>query len=324
LGQISGTAARGQEAAALMTTKNPLITAGGDAALLAAAGTLVLALRRAGVAAQLSLLLPEANSIGLGLLDGRSLADVLPVCAGRPVISLERDLTRAPDLGAAIFAEAASVAVLDHIETQTVRNADLAIATASFAGSDGIFVNLEGRVQVFFKAVFGDADPQASWLVLRDAGIAAGLLGADEWQNHAALLASLAASVPELAPCAQAWPAQAAAKLGTLPHRHSGRTAASAHIDVREPMPPRHEDSPFGTTLESLAMPVSPGWNSVQAVQRQPIPATDNQDIFLFTDLAIDHFDISAGSQPDDRILGTEELSNLSPALIARREANGI
>jgi NADH-quinone oxidoreductase subunit G len=315
----------GAEAAALLASSRPVIVAGGGAKLLATAGNLVFSLRRAGIAAQLSLLLPEANSIGLGLLDTRPLATAMSACAGRHVLVLERDLTRDPALAAAINAHAKSVTVLDHIATPSTRNADLALAVASFAESDGIFVNLEGRAQPFFKAIFTDSDPQPSWQLLRDAAIQAGILPPEHWQNHAALLANLAA-IPSLAACASAWPtrqeaASRDARPATLPYRSSGRTAATANLDVREPMPFQHEDSPLGTTMEGPPIAWSPGWNSVQAVQKHPIEATDAPGIFIFADAPGPNFEMPASNSPDPRILGAEELSDLAPAIIARREA---
>ena len=326
--EIEGIAPAGPFASALLAARQPVIVASGDAALLATAANLVLALRQAGVAAQLNLLLPEANSVGLGLMDCRSLSDAVEAANGRDVIVLERDLLREPATAALILANAKSVTVLDHVATPTVQNADLAVAVASFAESDGIFVNLEGRAQPFFKAVFGADEKPASWQLLRDAGIAAARLMADQWQTHAMLLADLAAAIPALSRCEQAWPVTESARPATLPHRHSGRTAATAQLDVREPMPLRHEDSPLGTTMEGppihtqLALaPVlwSPGWNSVQAVQKLAAEHDDAGGIFLFQDFPTGKFTVPADTQPDDRNLGTEELSSLAPAMIAHQ-----
>jgi len=319
--QIEGASPAGPEAAALLATRQPVIVAGGEPALLSTAANLVLALRRAGIAARLSLLLPEANSIGLGLLDCRPLAAALGACEGRHVVVLERDLTRDAGIGAGIFAKAKSVTVLDHIATPSTRNADLAFAVASFAESDGIFVNLEGRAQPFFKAVFTDSDPQPGWQLLRDAAIQAGSLPPETWQTHAALLAGLAAAIPSLAACARAWPASRDVPLATLPYRSSGRTAATADLDVREPMPFQHDDSPFGTSMEGQPISWSPGWNSVQAVQKQPNEPLIAPDVFIFTDTDGENFDVPASAGPHPWMLGTEELSDLSPAIIARREA---
>jgi NADH-quinone oxidoreductase subunit G len=265
----------GPAAAVLLRAERPVIVAGGDAALLAAAANLVLALRRQGVAAELSLLLPEANSVGLGLLDTRDLSAAARAAAGRHVIVLERDIAREPATAAEIFATAKSVTVLDHVTTPSTTKADLGIGVASFAESDGIFVNLEGRVQSFFKAILAEDSAPPSWQVLRDAAIEAGRLAAGQWHTHAALLDTLAGDIPELALCQPA-----------------SRAAALAG---------------------------APGWNSVQVIQK--LPSSNSPDIFLFEDRSTDEFNVPDHALPDDRQLGVEELSSLSPAIIAYQEA---
>jgi NADH-quinone oxidoreductase subunit G len=309
----------GPAAQALLGAQRPLVVAGGDAALLYAAANLVLALRRAGVAAQLSLLLPEANSMGLALLDCRPRSQAIAAAAGRDVLVLERDIP-APTL----FAEARSVTLLDHLQTPTVARADIAFAVGSFADGDGAFVNLEGRVQHFYKAVFGENDPPPAWALLRDAGALAGCLESGQWSTHAALWADMAAEIPALDGCAPAAPGTA--RPATLPHRHSGRTAVDANRDVREPLPPQHADSPLGTTMEGPPIhaqtglaPVlwSPGWNSVQAVLKRPAAAPDG---FIFANMpeTTTPFPRIPPGPADDRILGTEEMSAYAPAIIAR------
>ncbi len=327
--EIRGTAPLGTVAATLLAAKCPVVVAGGDAATLFAAANIVLALRRAGVMAQLSLLLPEANSAGLAVLDSRPLTAAVAAARGKPVIVLERDILREP-AGAAIFSGAHSVSVLDHIETPSIRQADFALATGSFADSDGTFINQEGRVQRYFKAIFGADDPPQSWALLRDAGLAAGRAEAGQWETHDALLAAMAETLPSLAVCARAAPVPGPARPASLPHRYSGRTAANAQLDVREPKPWQHADSPLGTTMEgppvhqqSGLVPVvwSPGWNSGQAVHKfQDQPA---REVFLFDDLPErrDDFEVPTARPVDDRVRGSEELSALSPAIIARRGA---
>jgi NADH-quinone oxidoreductase subunit G len=324
--QIRGATPAGPVAATLLAAKSPLVVAGGDAATLLASANIVLALRRAGVMAQLSLLLPEANSAGLALLDSRPLTAAVAAARGNAVIVLERDILR-ESAGAAIFSGAHSVTVLDHIETPSIKQADLALAIGSFADSDGTFINQEGRVQRYYKAIFGADDPPQDWALLRDAGVAAGRLELGRWQTHGALLAAMAETVPALA---IASPETDRARPATLPHRYSGRTAANAHLDVREAMPWQHEDSPLGTTMEgppvhlqSGLVPVvwSPGWNSGQAVHK--FQDQSALEVFLFQDLPErrDDFEIPAAVFADDRVLGSDELSALSPAIIARRGA---
>jgi NADH-quinone oxidoreductase subunit G len=300
----------------LAGAQNPVIVAGGSAAVLAAAANQVLALRRRGVAARLIPLLPEANGFGLALMNPQALAAAPR--AGHDVIVLEADLARH---GPAITAD--TLTVLDHIETATTQQADLAIAVGSFADADGMFVNLEGRAQRFYKAIFGPDDPPPAWALLRDAGIAAGRLPAGAMPTHRSVLLALAEAIPDLAPCLAASAEPDGQQTPTLPRRYSGRTAAHADADVREPKPPAHPDSPLGTTMEGAPATTiaplvwSPGWNSGQAINRGAHPQAG---VFLFH---------ATGTGPDFDIpplTGTpqaqpEELSARSPAIIARQAA---
>jgi NADH-quinone oxidoreductase subunit G len=272
-----------------------------------------LGLRRKGVTARLAVLLPEANSAGLGMMDTRR----LPALRNATAIVLENDLARR-GVG---FAQARLV-VLDHIETPTVVAAELAVAVGSFADCDGTFLNLEGRVQSFYKAIFGANDPPASWTVLRDAGVTAGRVAPGAWATHAALLDAVGEAIPALAKCKAA--PMAGEQTPTLPHRFSGRTAMDARFDVREPAPPVHEDSPLGTTMEGaqdggLAPLVwAPGWNSGQVVNKMP-PAV--ADVFLFEKPPGDapYFAMAEHPAPARPAVLAEELSALAPAMIARR-----
>jgi NADH-quinone oxidoreductase subunit G len=305
-----------QIATQLQRAERPVVVAGGGPALLFAAANIVLALRRKGVMARLAVLLPEANSVGLGMLDTRP----LPEMTGAPVLVLENDLFRR-GAGAQAFNNA-HLLVLDHIQTPTVAAADTALAVGGFADTDGTFVNSEGRIQRFHKAIFGADDPPASWMVLRDAGVAAGRVSPGTWPTRAALMEAVAKRIPALAKCEALPPPDG--QVPTLPHRFSGRTAMDARLDVREPAPPMHAESPLGTTMEGAAdgaltpLVWAPGWNSGQAVNKLPLAEAD---IFLFEEPAIDvpYFTMPAQPQPARPAFLPEELSALAPAMIARR-----
>jgi NADH-quinone oxidoreductase subunit G len=60
-------------------------------------------------------------------------------------------------------------------------------------------------------------------------------------------------------------------------HRVTGRTSISAHLQIREPRPPDDGESPLAYSMEGGPLPPpaglitrywSPGWNSVQALNR--------------------------------------------------------
>ncbi|MDE8342230.1 MAG: NADH-quinone oxidoreductase subunit NuoG [Acidocella sp.] len=323
-------------ASGLLNARQPVIAVSGEAALLNSAANIVLALRAAGVRAKLSLMLPEANSLGLGLIDARPLSAALAACKGQNIVILENDVFLRSDHAGELISNANNICVLDHIETTSVKHASLVAAVGSFADSDGTFVNCEGRAQRFYKGIFRNDEVPQSWALLRDAGVEARLESARIWPTHAALLTNLAATLPELAVCAEASPEVPDARPATLSYRYSGRTAATAHIDVREPLPHQHDDSPLGTTMEgppihaqSGVKPVlwTPGWNSGQAVNKfQDViggAITGSHEVFAFetsTDI-MTPFAIDIAEVSDSRVLGLEELSELSPAIIARNLA---
>jgi NADH-quinone oxidoreductase subunit G len=92
---------------------------------------------------------------------------------------------------------------------------------------------------------------------------------------------AMAGEIPVLSPVPEiATPACfriAGEKIPRQPHRYSGRTAMHAHVGVHEPTAPRDPDSPLAFSMEGFQgqLPASliahywtPGWNSVQALNK--------------------------------------------------------
>lgn len=137
---------------ALKAAKKPLIISGTslqDPAIIEAAAQVA---QNLGPAAGLSLTVPEVNSMGLALLGGLSLEQAFAQDYDVMVV-LENDLYRrlpATRVNAA-FEKAQSVIVLDHSETDTVKQADVVLSAASFAEGDGTVVSQEGRAQRFYQ-----------------------------------------------------------------------------------------------------------------------------------------------------------------------------
>jgi hypothetical protein len=65
------------------------------------------------------------------------------------------------------------------------------------------------------------------------------------------------------------------------------------------------------------ALPWAPGWNSVQITQLLDNSAAS--ETFLFEDRP-GSIEVVDETPPDDRVLGVEELSGFSPAIIARQQ----
>ncbi|SFP63193.1 NADH-quinone oxidoreductase subunit G [Geopseudomonas sagittaria] len=278
-------------AAALLAGQRPLIVAGaslGSQALLEAAGNIAKALKQREKHAGLSLVVNEANSLGLALLGGESVdaaLDALTSGQADAVVVLENDLYRRADsakVDAALNAAQALI-VADHQHTATSARADLVLPAASFAEGDGTLVSQEGRAQRFFQvfdASYYDADilVREGWRWLH--ALHSTVQGRPvDWTQLDQVTAACAAVQPQLAGIKDAAPTAAfrikGLKLAREPHRYSGRTSMRANLDVHEPRQPQDPDSPFAFSMEGYAgsaearqqIPFawSPGWNSPQA-----------------------------------------------------------
>ncbi|WP_040263813.1 NADH-quinone oxidoreductase subunit NuoG [Pseudomonas massiliensis] len=278
-------------AEALLAAKRPLVVSGTSLAcpaLIEAAANIAKALALRAKAGSLSLIVPEANSLGLAMLGGGALDAALDaVIEGRAdaMVVLENDLyTRLPKAKVdAALAAAKVVIVADHQQTATTDRADLILPAASFAEGDGTLVSQEGRAQRFFQ-VFDPhyLDPQnfvhEGWRWLH--ALRATLLERKvDWTQLDQVTAACAAAAPQLASIVDAAPSAAfrikGQKMAREPLRYSGRTAMRANISVHEPRTSQDVDSPFAFSMEGYsgsAVPRqqvpfawSPGWNSPQA-----------------------------------------------------------
>ncbi|HXG29671.1 MAG TPA: hypothetical protein VNJ47_12600, partial [Nevskiales bacterium] len=209
----------------------------------------------------LCLVTPEANSLGVALMEAMSLDAALAAARAGQVdtlIVLENDLfRRAPaDQVEAALAGVKQLLVLDYLNTPTVQRASAVLPVGSFAEADGTWVNYEGRAQRAYQTYAPDAegpmrDVTESWRWLQQ--VAGGAV--PEWKNLDAVTADCAAAIPALARIPDAAPSaafrRAGQKLARQPHRYSGRTAMRAHISVHEPRPPVDPDSPLSFSMEA-------------------------------------------------------------------------
>jgi NADH-quinone oxidoreductase subunit G len=278
-------------ATALVEAKRPLIVSGsslGSAALIEAAANIAKALKLRDKQGSLSLIVPEANSMGLALMGGDSVDDALQAVisgAADAIVVLENDLfTRvdAATVNAALNA-AKVVIVADHQKTATTDRAHLVLPAASFAEGDGTLVSQEGRAQRFFQ-VYDPTYMDASILVHEGwrwlHALRATLLNQPvDWTQLDHVTEACAASNAQLAGIVGAAPSASfrikGMKLAREPLRYSGRTAMRANISVHEPRTPQDKDTAFAFSMEGYSgsaeprqqVPFawSPGWNSPQA-----------------------------------------------------------
>lgn len=276
---------------ALLSAKAPLIVSGtsaGSDAVIQAAANIALALKAREKAGAISLVVPEANSLGLAYLGGKSVDDALAALksgAADAVVIVENDLyRRAPsELVDAALAAAKTVIVLDHQTTATSEKARLLLAGASFAETEGTLVNNEGRAQRFFQVydpAFYDTSVQVrdNWRWLH--AIHTGLSGKEfEWKQLDDVIEACISSEPALVGIRAAAPNSSfrikGLKLAREPRRYSGRTSMRANISVHEPRASQDPDSPLAHSMEGyvgnenpaslMSFAWAPGWNSPQA-----------------------------------------------------------
>ncbi|WP_241608723.1 NADH-quinone oxidoreductase subunit NuoG [Rosenbergiella australiborealis] len=276
---------------ALSGAKKPLIIAGthaGSDELLHAAANIAQALKAQGSDVGITLLAPQANSIGVGLLGGKPLEEALDLLVtgeAEAVVIMENDLYRhlpAATIDAALD-RAEQVVVLDHQATQTVEQASILLSAASFAEADGTLINQEGRAQRFFQvydpAYYDTTVTQLeSWRWLHALERAVTCRQTD-WSQLDHVIDAVISEKPFLNAIKEAAPDASfrirGQKLARSPHRSSGRTAMRANISVHEPRQPQDKDTMFAFSMEGNNQPDaprsqipfawSPGWNSPQA-----------------------------------------------------------
>ncbi len=274
---------------ALKNAERPLVVAGtgcGSEAVIRAAAQAARALCSAGKEARLLYIVPECNTLGLGLMTRKHLGDAFRAAGAGPadiVIILENDLFRRADETQVkeFFRGFRQVIVVDQVRTGTTRVADVLLPACTFAESQGTYVSSEGRAQRSFKVYLPEGDIRESWRWMADMAEIAGRPEGKAWRNIDHVVKALAEAMPVFEGIGHAAP-QAGFRVNGLriprqSHRASGRTAVSADMDVHEPKPPVDSDSAFSFSMEGYeGMPPpaliqrywSPGWNSVQALNK--------------------------------------------------------
>ena len=270
-------------ASALTSSKHPLVVSGASCqsqSVVEAAAQVAWALCKTGHPASLSFTTPECNSFGLAMMEPHPLSTTIDAIENSTLIVLENDLSRRAPAStvAALLRKASHLVVLDEIETATTEAAEVVLPAATFAESDGTLVNSEGRAQRFFEVFAPSSDVTESWRWLREGSMEAGIVTEANWQSFDDLTTTMAAEMPALASIPLVAPARTAAgKIAREPNRYSGRTSMLANISVHEPKPPEDIDSALAFSMESGPAPAppallpffwSPGWNSIQSVNK--------------------------------------------------------
>ena len=351
--------AKAQEIAeSLKNAKRPVVVSGtssGSEAIMEAAANIAYALCTEENRAELCLTVPEANSMGLAIMDGKPLSDGLAaVNEGQAdtAVVLENDLyRRAPHATVHQFlSNTQQLIAIDHTENATTQHANVVLPAGSFAESDGTLVNNEGRAQRFYQVYVTENDIFESWRWLREVFRATGygdvvedLQSLDDFTRDVIAHEPVFEAMDGIAPppgfriYGQKIPRQS--------HRYSGRTAMNAHKNVSEEKPPDDPDSPMSFSMEGFRGQVpssnisyfwAPGWSSIQSVNKFQIEVGGklhggDPGKRLIEPAAMDswtfYHDVPDAFQsrkdafqvvPFHHIFGSEEMSMNAPALRQR------
>lgn len=268
---------------------HPLIISGTglrSEAVIQAAANVAWALCASGKRASLYYVVPECNSMGLGLFGGQPLEEAVKILESKSadtLVIVENDLYRraVPELINRILKAAQHVIAIDHLENATTARADVVLPAATFAEGSGTYVSGEGRAQRYYRVFVPDGEIRESWRWLQDVMKATVNVRAPSWQNLDDVTAAMGEDIPALKILRDGFPGAdfrvAGQKIPRQPHRASGRTAVTANVTVHEPKPSDDPDSALAFSMEGFAgEPPSaliqrywaPGWNSVQSVNK--------------------------------------------------------
>ncbi len=328
-------------------------TGAGSEAVLKAAANVAWALNGSEHSAGISLVVPECNSLGLGMLDATPLEEAFQAVKDKKaetVVVLENDLFRraSSEMVEAFLRTAKHVVAIDHIVTATTEKAEVVLPAGTFAEADGTLINNEGRAQRFFQVFIPKGDIQESWRWLIELARAAKQNGAGNWNTLGDVIEAFSTAFPNLAGIRQAAPLadfrMRGMKIARQSHRYSGRTAMLANISVHEPKPPEDTDSPLSFSMEGYRDQVpaaltprfwAPGWNSINCLTKFQsevggsltggdagvrLIEPESKAPAYFTDIPI-AFHSQAGKPvlvPLHHIYGSEELSVLSEGVAER------
>ena len=225
----------------------------------------------------------DANSIGVCLLGGHSVEELLATDFD-VVIVAENQLTDAIDANKLTqLLTDKTVIALDHQLLDWHKDVDIVLPAATFAEADGTLISAEGRAQRFFQVYDNDyyhplSSIKEGWRWLH--AVHSSLEGRDvDWTQLDDVINALIATHPKLAGIKEAAPdadyRMTGLKIARQPRRYSGRTSMRAPVSVHEPMQPKDLDTGLTFSMEGYSGKQTPsamipfaqsaGWNSPQA-----------------------------------------------------------
>jgi len=264
----------------LLKSKKPLIISGaslGSTAIIEATANIIKSLHSKNKNGSISIVMQEANSLGMALYGGKCVEDILSKAdENSALIILERDLYR--DLSIEVvnkaFAAAKLVLVLDHQNTSTTSKANILLPAASFAeGAQRYF-------QVYDPSYYDEnCIIHDSWRWLHSLETSLHNNATVNFTQIDQITADCASVNINLSSIVHAAPESSfrikGLKIARKPLRYSGRTAMLSNKNVHEPRQPQDHNSSLSFSMEGysstqelreqIPFAWSPGWNSPQA-----------------------------------------------------------
>ena len=279
----------GKIATALKSAKNPLIISGincNNVNIIHAACNIVTALNKSENKGMFSIVLPECNSMGLAFMDGKSLDDCIALSEKKEIdtlLILENDLYRRANDKTVnqLLERSKQVIVLDQLSNRTTLKADVVVPAATFAESEGTLVNNEGRAQRYYKTIVNKDQVKESWRWIAEFIRIKNNGKQVEWKKFDDIVSAMVSGLPAFTKLKDYFSdadfRMMNEKIARQPLRYSGRTSIHSKIAVTEKGIEPDIDSPLSFSMEGSQTPPrpslipfywSPGWNSVQAVNK--------------------------------------------------------
>lgn len=215
---------------------------------------------------------PRANSMGLGILTEQSLDMLTKSPTAEHVIILEPAFELTDEVKSWLNG-CKNITVMQHSRNEFTGIANLVVASATVAESEGTLVNAEGRMQRYFSVMPPQEGIAAAWKWLVD--VKQENIGYDD------LLTAIANDIPHYRQITEVAPGAGyrinGMKIPRQTPRFSGRTSMLAHVNVHEPKPAEDKNSPLAYSMEGtrqnthgslISFYLMPGWHSVQATNK--------------------------------------------------------
>lgn len=272
-------------ASSLKTANNPLVVSGTslkNPEILKAAGSLANALAANNHGTGLFLTLNEANSMGLAMMGGHLHLDSLPDQIDIALI-LENDLSLriSSKSFSSLLERTGHLIVLDSLDNPTVSASRFILPAATFAESEGTFINNEARAQRSFAVFNPEGDIKPAWQWINEIHEASSGHSAPVYRHVDEVIQACASTIPLFRAIVDAAPSAdfriSGQKVARMTPRSSGRTAMTANLSVHEPLQPVDQNSAFSYSMEGIQVNESaqltpyvwsPGWNSNQAINK--------------------------------------------------------